>query len=98
MPIKIYKPTSAGRRGMTVSTYEEITKKAPEKALLVSLKRQAGRNNQGRVTVRHRGGGNRPKYRIVDYRREKFGIPAKVVAIEYDPNRTARIALLTYAD
>jgi large subunit ribosomal protein L2 len=98
MPIKIYKPTSAGRRNMTVSTFEEITKKAPEKSLLISQKRQAGRNNQGRVTVRHHGGGNRPKYRIVDFRREKLGIPAKVVAIEYDPNRSARIALLFYVD
>jgi large subunit ribosomal protein L2 len=98
MGIKIYKPTSPGRRGMTSSTFEEITKKSPEKSLLVTLKRQAGRNNQGRVTVRHRGGGNRPKYRLIDYRREKVGIPAKVVAIEYDPNRTARIALLNYAD
>lgn len=98
MGIKIYKPTSAGRRGMTTSTYEEVTKKKPEKSLLVSLKRQAGRNNQGRVTVRHQGGGNRPKYRIVDFRREKAGVPAKVVAIEYDPNRTARIALLHYTD
>ncbi len=98
MGIKIYKPTSAGRRGMTTSTYEEVTKTKPEKSLLVSLKRQAGRNNQGRITVRHQGGGNRPKYRIVDFRREKAGVPAKVVAIEYDPNRTARIALLHYAD
>lgn len=99
MPIKIYKPTSPGRRGMTVSTFEEITKnKEPEKSLLVSRKRQAGRNNQGRVTVRHRGGGNRPKIRLVDFRREKAGVPAKVVSIEYDPNRSARIALLVYAD
>ncbi|CAG0964522.1 50S ribosomal protein L2 [Anaerolineae bacterium] len=98
MGIKVYKPTSAGRRNMTTPTFEEITKKTPEKSLLISMKRQAGRNNQGRVTVRHHGGGNRPKYRIVDFRREKLGIPAKVVGIEYDPNRTARIALLTYAD
>jgi large subunit ribosomal protein L2 len=98
MGIKIYKPTSAGRRNMTSPTFEEITKKPPEKALLVSLKRQAGRNNQGRITVRHRGGGNRPKYRLIDFRRDKAGIPAKVTAIEYDPNRTARIALLNYAD
>lgn len=83
---------------MTTPTFEEVTKKTPEKSLLVSLKRQAGRNNQGRVTVRHQGGGNRPKYRIIDFRREKLGVPAKVVAIEYDPNRTARIALLNYAD
>ena len=98
MGIKIYKPTSAGRRNMTTSTFEEITKKKPEKALLVSLKRQAGRNNQGRITVRHQGGGNRPKYRIVDFHREKIGVPAKVVAIEYDPNRSARIALVQYSD
>lgn len=98
MGIKIYKPTSPGRRGMTVSTFDEISKKSPEKGLLVTLKRQAGRNNQGRVTVRHRGGGNRPKYRVIDYRREKVGIGAKVTAIEYDPNRSARIALLQYAD
>jgi large subunit ribosomal protein L2 len=98
MGIKIYKPTSAGRRGMTTSTFEEVTKKKPEKSLLVTLKRQAGRNNQGRVTVRHQGGGNRPKYRIVDFRREKLGVPAKVAAIEYDPNRSARIALLHYSD
>lgn len=98
MGIKIYKPTSPGRRGMTVSTFEEVSKKAPEKSLLVSLKRQAGRNNQGRVTVRHRGGGGRPKYRLIDFQREKIGIPARVTAIEYDPNRSARIALMQYAD
>lgn len=98
MGIKVYKPTSKGRRNMTTPTFEEITKKSPEKSLLVSLKRQAGRNNQGRVTVRHHGGGNRPKYRIVDFRRDKVGIPAKVVAVEYDPNRTARIALVQYKD
>jgi large subunit ribosomal protein L2 len=98
MGIKVYKPTSAGRRNMTTPTFEEVTKKTPEKSLLVSLKRQAGRNNQGRVTVRHQGGGNRPKYRIIDFRRDKLGVPAKVTAIEYDPNRTARIALLNYAD
>jgi large subunit ribosomal protein L2 len=83
---------------MTTSTFEEITKTKPEKSLTVTLKRQAGRNNQGRVTVRHRGGGTRPKYRLIDFRRDKIGIPAKVAAIEYDPNRTARIALLHYAD
>lgn len=98
MAIKIYKPTSPGRRHMTTSTFEEITKTEPEKSLLVTLKRQAGRNNQGRITVRHRGGGTRPKYRLIDFRRDKIGIPAKVAAIEYDPNRTARIALLHYAD
>ncbi len=98
MPIKVYKPTSPGRRWQTVSTFEEVTKKKPEKKLLAPLKKNAGRNNQGTVTVRHRGGGTRPKYRIIDYRREKLAIPAKVAAIEYDPNRSARIALLNYAD
>ncbi len=98
MPIKVYKPTSPGRRWQTVSTFEEVTKKKPEKKLLAPLKKNAGRNNQGTITVRHRGGGTRPKYRIIDYRREKLGIPAKVAAIEYDPNRSARIALLNYAD
>jgi len=83
---------------MSTPTFEEITKTQPEKSLTVTLKRQAGRNNQGRVTVRHRGGGTRPKYRLIDFRRDKIGIPAKVAAIEYDPNRTARIALLHYAD
>jgi large subunit ribosomal protein L2 len=98
MAIKIYKPTSPGRRHMSTSTFEEITKTKPEKSLTVTLKRQAGRNNQGRITVRHRGGGTRPKYRLVDFRRDKIGIPARVAAIEYDPNRSARIALLHYAD
>ncbi|MGB8643877.1 MAG: 50S ribosomal protein L2 [Anaerolineae bacterium] len=99
MPIKVYKPTSPGRRWQTVSTFEELTKgKKPEKKLLVSQKRQAGRNNQGSVTVRHQGGGTRPKYRIIDFRRDKIDIPAHVTAIEYDPNRSARIALLTYKD
>ncbi len=98
MAIKAYKPTSPGRRGMTSPTFEEITKKAPEKSLLVSLKRHSGRNNQGSVTVRHRGGGTRPKYRVVDFRRDKMGVPGRVSAIEYDPNRTVRIALITYKD
>lgn len=98
MAIKIFKPTSPGRRGMTSSTFEEITKETPEKSLLVTLKRQAGRNNQGRITVRHHGGGNRPKYRLIDFRRDKIDVPARVAAIEYDPNRSARIALLNYAD
>ncbi len=98
MAIKIYKPTSPGRRHMSTSTFEEITKTKPEKSLTVTLERQAGRNNQGRITVRHRGGGTRPKYRLVDFRRDKIGIPARVAAIEYDPNRSARIALLHYAD
>ncbi len=98
MGIKVYKPTSKGRRNMSTPTFEEITKKTPEKSLLSPGRRQAGRNNQGGITVRHHGGGNRPKYRMVDFRREKSGVPAKVMAIEYDPNRTARIALLYYAD
>jgi large subunit ribosomal protein L2 len=99
MPIKQYKPTSPGRRNASGATFTEITKERPEKSLVVSLrKKSAGRNNQGRITVRHRGGGNRRLYRIIDWKRDKHGIPARVVAIEYDPNRTARIALLQYAD
>src|SRR5512137_1295854 len=98
MAIKLYKPTSPGRRGMSVATFEEITKTTPEKSLLSSRKEWAGRNNQGRVTMRHQGGGHKRQYRIIDFKRDKFGIPAKVAAIEYDPNRSARIALLTYAD
>lgn len=98
MPIKTYKPTSPGRRGMSVSTFEEITRTKPEKSLLAPLKQKAGRNNQGRITVRHRGGGHKQRYRIIDFKRDKYGVPAKVTSIEYDPNRTARIALLTYAD
>ena len=98
MPVKTYKPTSPGRRGMSVSTFEEITRTRPEKSLLAPLKQKAGRNNQGRVTVRHRGGGHKQRYRIIDFKRGKYGVSAKVSSIEYDPNRTARIALLTYAD
>jgi len=99
MPIKQYKPTSPGRRNASGATYSEITKKTPEKSLTVSLKsKSGGRNNQGRITVRSRGGGNRRLYRIIDWKRGKAGIPAKVAAIEYDPNRTARIALLHYVD
>ncbi len=98
MGIKVYKPTSAGRRGMTVSTFEEITSSTPEKSLLRPLKRKAGRNNQGRLTVRHRGGGHKRRYRIIDFKRDKIGIPARVASIEYDPNRSARIALLHYED
>jgi large subunit ribosomal protein L2 len=98
MPIRQYKPTSPGRRGMSVSTFEEITKTKPEKSLTVKLKKHAGRNNQGKITVRHRGGGAKRAYRIIDFKRNKLGVPAKVAAIEYDPNRTARIALLHYAD
>lgn len=98
MPIRIYKPTSPGRRSMSVSTFEEITKKRPEKSLTERLQKHAGRNNRGRITTRHRGGGAKRNYRIIDFRRNKFGIPARVAAIEYDPNRSARIALLFYVD
>jgi len=98
MGIKQYKPTSPGRRGATGQTFEEITKKKPEKALTVPLKRKAGRNAQGRVTVRHRGGGAKRQLRIIDFKRNNFGVPGKVAAIEYDPNRSARIALIHYAD
>lgn len=98
MGIKKYKPTTPGLRGMTVSTFEEITSSNPEKSLLVSLKKNAGRNNRGAITVRHRGGGNRRKYRVIDFKRNKDGIPATVKTIEYDPNRSANIALLCYAD
>jgi len=99
MAIKQYKPTSPGRRNASSASYTEITKKTPEKSLTVSLKsKSGGRNNQGRITVRSRGGGSRRLYRIIDWKRNKAGIPAKVAAIEYDPNRTARIALLQYVD
>ncbi len=98
MAIKKFKPTSPALRQMTVSTFEEITKKEPEKSLTVSLQKNSGRNNQGRITVRHRGGGNKVKYRIIDFKRDKDNIPATVTAIEYDPNRSANIALLTYKD
>jgi large subunit ribosomal protein L2 len=98
MAIKIYKPTSPGRRGMSVSTFDEITRSTPERSLLRPLRERAGRNNQGRVTVRHQGGGHKRMYRLIDFRRDKHGIPARVSSIEYDPNRSARIALLTYAD
>ncbi|MBE3550183.1 MAG: LSU ribosomal protein L2p (L8e) [Brockia lithotrophica] len=98
MGIRHYRPTSPGRRGMTVYTFEEITKSEPEKSLVEPLKSKAGRNNLGRVTVRFRGGGHKRMYRIVDFRRNKDGVPGKVAAIEYDPNRTARIALIHYAD
>jgi len=96
MPIKSYKPTSPGRRGMSAFTYEEITAKKPEKSLTVPLKSKAGRNNQGRVTTRHRGGGAKRAYRIIDFKRNLRGVPAEVASIEYDPNRSARIALLKY--
>jgi large subunit ribosomal protein L2 len=98
MAIKSFKPTSPGRRTMTVSTFEEITRSEPEKSLTVSLKKKGGRNNQGRLTVRHQGGGHKRRYRIIDFKRDKENIPGKVAHIEYDPNRSARIALLHYVD
>ena len=98
MGIKKYNPTTPGLRGMTVSTFEEITCTTPEKSLTVTLKKHSGRNSRGKITVRHRGGGYRPKYRTVDFKRNKDGIPGKVATIEYDPNRTANIALINYAD
>ncbi|RLE15411.1 50S ribosomal protein L2 [Candidatus Aerophobetes bacterium] len=98
MPVKVYKPTSPGRRHQTGSTFSEITRNKPEKSLTVDLKKAPGRNNQGRITSRHRGGGVKKKYRIIDFKRDKDGIPAKVVSIEYDPYRSARIALLQYVD
>jgi large subunit ribosomal protein L2 len=98
MGIRRYKPTSAGRRNMSVSTFEEITKKEPEKSLTEPIRKQAGRNHHGRITTRHRGGGTKRRYRIIDFKRNKFDIPARVAAIEYDPNRSARIALLNYVD
>ena len=98
MGIKTFNPYTPSRRHMTGSDFSEITKSTPEKSLTVSLKKNAGRNNQGKITVRHRGGGSRRKYRIIDFKRRKDDIPAKVAAIEYDPNRTANIALLHYAD
>ena len=98
MPIKKYKPTSPARRQMTVSTFEEITKKTPERSLVVTLKSSGGRNSYGRITVRHRGGGAKRKYRIIDFKRNKFDVPASVIAIEYDPNRSANIALVQYED
>jgi large subunit ribosomal protein L2 len=98
MPIKKYKATSPGRRSMTVSSFDEITKTKPEKSLLRPLPKKAGRNNQGRLTQRHQGGGHKRQYRLIDFKRNKHGVPAKVAAIEYDPNRSARIALLHYVD
>ena len=98
MGIKKYNPYTPSRRHMTSSDFSEITKKSPEKSLVVSLKKNSGRNNQGKITVRHRGGGHKIKYRMIDFKRNKDGIPAKVSAIEYDPNRTANIALIVYAD
>ena len=98
MGIKKYRPYTPSRRHMTSSTFEEITKTTPEKSLIVTLKKNSGRNNQGKITVRHRGGGYKLKYRVIDFKRNKDGIPATVVGVEYDPNRTANIALICYAD
>jgi len=96
--LKKYKPTSPGRRFMSVSTFEEVTKTTPERSLTEPLKKRGGRNNQGRITTRHQGGGHKRRYRVIDFKRTKDGVPAKVAAIEYDPNRSARIALLHYLD
>lgn len=98
MPVKAFKPTSPGRRQMTVSTFEEITKLEPERALTAPLRKKAGRNNDGRLSVRHKGGGHKRLYRVIDFKRNKDSVPAKVAAIEYDPNRSANIALLHYLD
>jgi len=98
MALKIYRPTSPGRRGMSGSTFEEITKTKPEKSLLLPRKQKAGRSNQGKITVRHRGGGAKRRLRLLDFKRDKLGVPGRVAAIEYDPNRSARIALIHYAD
>lgn len=98
MPIKVFKPTSPGRRDMSGQTFEEITRMQPEPSLVKGLRKRAGRNFRGKITVRHRGGGHKRRYRYVDFKRDKFDIPAKVISIEYDPNRSARIALVVYAD
>lgn len=98
MPVKIYRPTSPGRRNMSVSTFDEVSSTKPERSLLAPLSKKSGRNNRGRVTVRHRGGGHKRRYRIIDFRRDKFGVPGRVETIEYDPNRSARIALVVYDD
>ncbi|MFC1931663.1 50S ribosomal protein L2 [Chloroflexota bacterium] len=98
MALKIYRPTSPGRRGMSSATFEEITKSKPEKSLLLPLKKRGGRNNQGKITVRHRGGGAKQRLRTIDFKRDKTGVPGRVASIEYDPNRSARIALIFYAD
>src|SRR5208282_2271133 len=98
MAVKEYKPTSAGRRFMSVSSFEEITKDRPEKSLLKSVKRTGGRNNMGRITTRHIGGGHKRNYRIIDFRRDKLEVPGRVAGIEYDPNRSANLALINYVD
>src|SRR5436853_2106685 len=98
MAVRKYKPTTPGRRGSSVSSFDEVTRNRPEKSLVAKGRERAGRNNKGRVTMRHQGGGNKRRFRVIDFRRNKDGIPAKVAHIEYDPNRSARIALLQYAD
>jgi len=98
MALKVYRPTSPGRRGMSGSTFEELTKDKPEKSLLLPLKKKAGRNSQGRITVRHRGSGAKRRLRLLDFKRDKIGVPGRVAAFEYDPNRSANIALIYYAD
>ena len=98
MPVKVYRPTSPGRRNMSVTTFDEITRTEPERSLLAPLRKKGGRNSRGVVTVRHRGGGHKRRYRIIDFKRDNFGIPGRVDSIEYDPNRSARIALVVYAD
>src|ERR687887_514384 len=98
MTVRKYKPTTPGRRGASVSGFEEITRDRPEKSLLAKGRKRAGRANTGRITMRHQGGGNKRRFRLVDFRRDKDGVPARVAAIEYDPNRSARIALLHYVD
>ena len=98
MPLKSVKPTSPGRRGVVLNTFEEITRTKPEKSLLVPLRKTGGRNSRGRISVRHRGGGSKRQLRIIDFKRNKIGIPGSVVSIEYDPNRSARIALIHYVD
>src|ERR687885_105223 len=98
MAVRKYKPTTPGRRGSSVSGFDELTRNRPEKSLVAKGRERAGRNNKGRVTTRHQGGGNKRRYRVIDFRRNKDGIPAKVAHIEYDPNRSARIALLHYVD
>ena len=98
MPIKVYKPTSAGRRGMTGHSFDEITTSRPQRGLTEAVRKHGGRNNTGRITTRHRGGGHRRRYRVIDFKRDKFDVTAQVISIEYDPNRSARIALLEYED
>jgi large subunit ribosomal protein L2 len=98
MPIKVYKPTSAGRRGMTGHSFDEITTSRPQRSLTEAIRKHGGRNNSGRITVRHRGGGHKRRYRIIDFKRDKFDMSARVLSIEYDPNRSSRIALLEYED